>query len=391
MNATVTSKSLMNFGFLLWIITEFVFLHTIYSQLALIFFFGTVFIDALHNRLFPISKIYLIYLLFLLVCWLNIKLGYSISANDSSKLIGTLGLNFIFVFCSYYYFKNKDLSQIIDQLLIAALSISILTWVVNFSLTRSIFFREAGGINGNGMAILNAFVISFLIITEKYKQTGKKTCMFLLLFFCAISGTRKSFIILIIMIATFYCFRYPKRLPKYILFGSAALAVSLFLLLKVPFLYNAIGMRIEALIMYARGGEGDGSLLTRASFINLGMQYFRNSPVWGNGINCFKTLPGAYGTYSHNNYVELLFSVGLVGTICYYLIHCCTMIKGFKNYNQTKSMGSVISIALILSCIITDYAQVGYYDRSSIVFITLAMALIGTDMKKALIRKICWS
>lgn len=376
----VTSKNLMNFGFLLWISTEYVFLHTIYSQLALLFFFGTVVLHIVYNHIFPLSKIYLLYLLFLITCCLNIWLGYSINPYESNKLIGTLWLNFIFLIFSYYYFYYQELSQIVDIMKVAALLISFVTWGVNYSITREFFFRGSGGINANGMAVLNAFVISFLIITGKTVQTKNLVCIACLFLFCVISGTRKSFIILFVMLSVFYCFRYPKKLPKYFLMGAFGLGIALFLLLKIPFLYNSIGVRIEALILFAQGGEGDSSLASRASYISLGMSHFKESPIWGNGINCFKTIPGAYGTYSHNNYVELLFSVGLVGTFSYYLLYLCTMIKGMTNYIKTKACGSVISIAVIISCLITDYAQVGYYDRSSLVFITLAMAMIGRTL-----------
>lgn len=380
MMVAVTSKNLMNLGFLLWIITEFVFLHTIYSQLALLFFFGTVIIHILYNHLFPLSKIYLLYLLFYLACYLNIKLGYSINPDESNKLMLTLGLNFIFFIFSYYYFYYQELDQILDIIKISALLVSFITWIVNYSLTRNFFLRGSGGINANGMAILDAFAITLLVIKGKASIRNNLGCILCLLLFCVISGTRKSFIILFVMLSVFYCFRYPKKLPKYFLMGAFGLGITLFLLMKIPFLYNSIGVRIEALILFAQGGKGDSSLVTRASFISLGMMYFKESPIWGNGVNCFKTIPGAYGTYSHNNYVELLFSVGLVGTLSYYLMYLCTMIKGMTNYIKTKAPGSVISIAIIVSCLITDYAQVGYYDRSSLVFITLAMAMIGRTL-----------
>ena len=377
MKLELTSKNLMNLGFIMWIITEFIFLHTIYSQLALLFFFGTVIIHILYNYLFPLSRIYLLYLLFYLACYLNITLGYSINPDESYKLMLTLGVNFIFFIFSYYYFYYQELDQILDIIKISAILVSFITWIVNYSLTRNFFLRGSGGINANGMAILDAFALTLLVIKGKASIRKNLGYILCLLLFCVISGTRKSFIIIFVMISVFYCFRYPKKLPKYLLMGTIGLGIALFLLMKIPFLYKSIGVRIEALILFAQGGEGDSSLATRASFISLGMMYFKESPIWGNGVNCFKTISGAYGTYSHNNYVELLFSVGLVGTLSYYLMYLCTMIKGMNNYIKTKAPGSVISIAIIISCIITDYAQVGYYDRSSLVFITLAMAMIG--------------
>ena len=380
MKLELTSKNLMNLGFIMWIITEFIFLHTIYSQLALLFFFGTVIIHILYNYLFPLSRIYLLYLLFYLACYLNITLGYSINPDESYKLMLTLGVNFIFFIFSYYYFYYQELDQILDIIKISAILVSFITWIVNYSLTRNFFLRGSGGINANGMAILDAFAITLLVIKGKASIRKNLGYILCLLLFCVISGTRKSFIIIFVMIPVFYCFRYPKKLPKYLLMGTIGLGIALFLLMKIPFLYKSIGVRIEALILFAQGGEGDSSLATRASFISLGMMYFKESPIWGNGVNCFKTIPGAYGTYSHNNYVELLFSVGLVGTLSYYLMYLCTMIKGMTNYIKTKAPGSVISIAIIVSCLITDYAQVGYYDRSSLVFITLAMAMIGRTL-----------
>ena len=380
MKFSISDNKLMDIAFILWIITEFVFIHTVYSQWMLLAFFGIVLLTIVLRQRFPMSKMYLIYLIFLCACWLNIQLGYSICSIESRKLINTLCLNFLFIVCLYYYFTNKDLNNIIDLMKKSALVISFLTWIINYKMTRSILFRETGGVNANGMAILNSFIISLLIINHQYKNMKNKIILFILSFFCIISGTRKSIMIFLIIIIIFFGLKYPKKIPKYI-FGGIIFILSIsFLFLKIPFFYNTIGIRIEALILYLNGGFGDESLISRASFISLGIKYFKQSPILGNGINCFKLIPGAYGTYSHNNYVELLFSVGIVGTISYYMIYLYTFMRGIIAYLRTKSSSAIISIAIVITCAITDYGQVVYYDRSSLVFIMLAIAVIGKSI-----------
>lgn len=46
--------------------------------------------------------------------------------------------------------------------------------------------------------------------------------------------------------------------------------------------------------------------------------------------NTYDTWVGTAGVYAHNNYVELLVDLGLVGTVAYYYIYVSALIKGIK-------------------------------------------------------------
>lgn len=362
---------IMSLCFIFWMITEFVFPHTVASQLSLLLFCGASVYDIIMKKQIKISRICILYLLFLCVCLFNIILGYSININESVGMMYTLALNFIFIICLYHYLKNIEYDQILKVMIFSSFVISIVSWIINIYLSGSIMFREVGGINVNGTAILNAFLVAFIIISQKFKQYGIEVIFFI--FFCAMSGTRKALLVLILILLIYNCFRFPKKIPKYLIEVCIISGVVYFLLMNVPILYNSIGIRVESLLLYLNGDVGDASIVSRHNFIELGMLYFSNSMIWGNGINCFHTIDGAYGTYSHNNYVELLFSVGILGTLTYYSMYLYSLKNSISSYYKYKNDGAIIGFSIIVCCLITDYAQVVYYDRSTFLFIIYAL------------------
>ena len=381
LNVRVSKSTKFDFGFMLWIITEYLFSHTFISQLALFVFIGLFFLYIIQTRYILFSKIFIAYFAFFSICCLNILFGCSIQPDESKKLVFTLVLNFIFLVTAFNFVRKKSFKEILTLLIIASILISFLTWFLNIYQTKSFVFRQSGGVNSNGMSILNALVVGLICSTKRIKQRKYRLIAFLLLFFCVLSGTRKSLIFLAVYLVVFYCLKYPKRLPKYVLFTVLGIGIFYCLLMNIPFLYNNIGVRIESLLIFIQKGEGDSSIVSRASYIALGINYFKSSPILGNGINCFKTLPGAYGTYSHNNYVELLFSVGILGTVGFYLIYLFILLKAINNKRSSNCECSAMSIGIIISCALTDFAQVVYYDRGALLFIVLALSIIGISQE----------
>lgn len=377
MKVSLSENYRMNILFILWIVTEYTLLHTLFSQIALILFFGIVFIDFFLKKRMPYTIVFLLYLCFYFVCCLNIWLGFSINADESRRLLSTIGINFVFLIVCFYYLKKIQFKELFSVLALSALIVSIFSWSINFFRTGSVIFRETGGVNGNGMAILNAFVICLIIISGALTQLRYRMLVAFLALLCILSGTRKAFIIIFLVLLVYYCFKSPNRIPKYVLIISISLIITYLILTKISLFYNSIGNRLEAFLFFIKNEEGDGSIVSRSNYIDLGMSFFSKSPIWGNGINCFRIIQGSYGTYSHNNYVELLFSVGLVGTISFYSIYLYIIVKAVKEYLKNKSDGSVIGISIIVACLATDYAQVVYYDRGSLLFLIIALSLIG--------------
>ena len=79
--------------------------------------------------------------------------------------------------------------------------------------------------------------------------------------------------------------------------------------------------------------------------------------------------------YAHNNYVELLVDVGLVGTIAYYFNYVWMLISSVRNVRKiTKS--ELLFIGILVALIISEYGLVTYYDKYVQVILILIWMII---------------
>lgn len=392
-----TVGTVLTFLYALWFVAEFCFEHTVVSRITLLLFVaGAALFFLLRLRASP-SPLFIFYLLFCLVAVLNVRLGFSVAPEDSRTLIGTLLLNFVFFLAlDYYYTYETDVSSDSFYRLFVALAVlaSVILLVQNLIAYGNVLFREQD-INPNTVAILDAYAVFFLIVRGKHRFWILPLAAFIVL-----SGTKKAVILLAVAVVLYYCFKYPKRLPKYLIIFGVLFFLLWQLLLRVDFLYQTLGQRMEALFRYLGGGEGDATIFSRAYYAELGMNYFRRRPWTGHGIGCFHTLPGSYGNYSHNNFVELLFSVGIVGFVFYYLMYAFLIFHSLRLWFKTKNNCALLSLCLSVSTLAIDYAIVSYYSRSLLFMLFLCQALCrkcqsaktapmapGTDTRFAALRR----
>ena len=90
---------------------------------------------------------------------------------------------------------------------------------------------------------------------------------------------------------------------------------------------------------------------------------FKNKILFGNGIGAFKSI---YGTYSHNNYIDLLSGVGIVGFSIYYSIFI-KLLERFKSILYFRK--NFIYFIYILVLLAMDTAYVGYYSKFNILML----------------------
>ena len=98
----------------------------------------------------------------------------------------------------------------------------------------------------------------------------------------------------------------------------------------------------------------------------------------------FPSFEGCFRIYSHNNYLELLFGCGIIGTALYYLGYIYVLFGHIKLYLK-KQIDSKPYIAIIIVQIFLEYAYVSYFERTNILFIILCWAkleLLKNEMKK---------
>ena len=79
--------------------------------------------------------------------------------------------------------------------------------------------------------------------------------------------------------------------------------------------------------------------------------------------------------YAHNNYIELLVDVGIVGIVIYYYIYLYIIFIFIKN-RKNDSVFQIIMFGILISFIVNEYGMVTYYGK----FQQLMLALTWVSM-----------
>lgn len=236
--------------------------------------------------------------------------------------------------------------------------------------------REVGGISGNTVGLCGAFAACFAYYFwhQQKPNGGGYLLLFLLnVGIVVLSASRKGLLFIGIPLAVVYVFNRRESIAAhFVKFGAALLGAILCLVavLKVPFLYNLIGYRIVGLFALLAGNiaAADGSSDSRMQLIQWGMEWFQEKPWLGFGIDNYRVVlvshhpswPISY--YAHNNYVELLVDVGIVGTLLYYSLYLGMILKLYR-YKRYWDNSIVLNVGILIALLVGDMALVSYYGK----------------------------
>ena len=142
---------------------------------------------------------------------------------------------------------------------------------------------------------------------------------------------------------------------------AVVLGVGFILVFNIPILYSNIGVRIEELLAILSGNDDGTEDVSRFILAAAGLEWFKSSPIIGYGIKNFMVLSEKTifeGFYAHNNYIELLVDVGILGLITYYSSYVYLFRKRRLLDNYSKHW----LVAFLVLILFADLANVSYYD-----------------------------
>lgn len=366
--------------FAFWLLSEYLFEYSIISRLALLLFVGGVLLVSPKLR-WPYLLIW--YGLFALWSCLNIALGYAVSTAIASKMTRTLFLNLLFLYAFVRYIKyTKDIGEILKIYRWIALLFSAICLIGGIGSAFAGHRLSILGINSNSIAMLAAYALilwmnELLNTASSTRWTKEFPCLLILLTTILFTGSRKGLLLVFLGLYILICFRKPRRFLLYTLSIALAAAIALFLLLNVDVFYRVLGHRVEAVLHFLQGVEVDeASFNTRAGFLALAWSSSQDSLIFGHGLDCFRTLRYAYGTYSHCNYAEILYSLGWSGLLLYYTPYIWTVCRIPARRKETPDYIHIPpATALLISYMVCDFMNVTYFTRTSLIIPLLAMLM----------------
>ena len=265
-----------------------------------------------------------------------------------------------------------DIQVLLNTYIIAGVSISLYMYYTYGFSKLILSSQRIDGLLGNqnevGMYCSFAIVIS---IYELFIQRKKKFLLILAIIICfpamIFTGSRKSVLIIgCAVLVLFLTFSDFKGKVKGIIWGVLIIFVALYSL-EYFSIFSSINARFDQLWALLRGESESNSDLARVYFINTGWSLFLKKPILGNGF-----LSSYYylGSYSHNNYIELLMDNGLCGAVSYYSIFGLLLFS-IKQIKNNKSVYSFVCMAL--ACLLlVDIGVVSFYNRFTLTYLLIA-------------------
>ncbi|PNX52942.1 MAG: hypothetical protein BV458_07050 [Thermoplasmata archaeon M9B2D] len=143
----------------------------------------------------------------------------------------------------------------------------------------------------------------------------------------------------------------------FIAFVSFELLITYMDIEQLLTMYELFTERFLGLIDVVQGQAGDASSIERKQLILQGFDVFSNNPISGIGLSNFRLLAGKY---AHNNYVELLTGVGMVGTALYYSMYLFLFAKISRMHPSSLRK---YCVAMTFIMLIMDLAVVSYFSK----------------------------
>lgn len=193
------------------------------------------------------------------------------------------------------------------------------------------------------------------IISAYYSLSKKKKMMLLPMMILAavsvLAGSRKTIVVLPVIIVLYLVNQSNiKDCVKGILGAIVLVAVLVGVIMNVEFLSGIKESLLNAIKAYLFGETENigNSAEGRMYLIDTAMEVWFEHPILGIGWNNFRYC-NELGLYSHNNYVETLACLGIVGFILYYCQHirACLLTFTRKNYLSKLILGILIGILIM--------------------------------------------
>ncbi len=335
-------------------------------------------------RAIKISKYHIITLIFILYNILLIIFGSPFDRFQSFKMVRTVVLNLILSIAIFsLLMKVNDSNKLLKTYVYFAIITNIIIFFIyrdsllsgrlafswkDLSNTYRFLGMQIRTTNSNGIAYYSAaaFIFSgYLYSLKENKRFAYLLICIFLVFVIVITGSRKGLFFLAMGLFILIHILTDKNNKKKIIYYSAAIGAMLILYLiinHVPVLYNIVGWRLNQLINLLTGANvRDGSINTRLKLIEEAVEFFKQRPIFGYGLDSFRVMYKE-GIVADNNYLDILVSSGIIGFIIYYSY----VLFVLRDYIKTKNKSKIfkILICMLVINLILEIGSTTYFVRN---------------------------
>lgn len=292
--------------------------------------------------------------------------------------------------------NNEDIRKVINIIVISIVINSVYLLITNKGMyatqpgfdDKTVRLGTEGDWNANGIGSLTstATLLSLYFLKEvnsKRQKVMYVAVIILTVLVTLMTGSRTALIKVLLGIACFLFLSSRGKRIRTTLIILLILCVMYYLVMEIPFFYSIIGWRMEGLTnLFTGGGQVDHSAQIRNAFIYDAIAQWKKEPIFGYGIDCYRVVNTVRANYyAHNNFVELLADLGVIGFAVYYggYFYC------FKKFLCMKTNGNLkwLFLTFLIIIIISDYGAVSYNNLLNHISLMLMFAYISASKKSS--------
>lgn len=335
------------------------------------------------------------YFLMMMYFFLQFLFGFTVSPADSQAYLITGTINVAAILCAAVTLDQIwKIESVLKTIIIASFSVSIYNFAKNLTLLLSgglashcykLFFSRPT-YSHSTIPMLCAFSVMALAYFSLKDRWRIKNVVLIAYFtiYVTLSGSRNALIFIIFGVVIYpFLFNgnrddFGKRFLKVVLV-TAAVCGTVVAVIKIPYLYNLIGYRVQDVLEgFSSGNFSESSASSRNTMLVTGMNLIKKNWFWGYGLNTFRSFPGSFGTWSHVQYVESMVSGGIIALICYFFFNIKAIVILRRYF--TKLGG--FALCLMIYMLICNMFNVCYMDRFMCLIYGVVDAYIQIEVRK---------
>jgi len=295
---------------------------------------GFILLDALMTRTNITKSLTSELILWFLFAFTSLAFGLMVAVSLENLLSTIIDFfEFLFLMFVIVYISNKDrsINFFVDVFIALAITCAITTifWGVDYDHGRITMGLSN---NPNTLGITMALGICCVLFKLNLKNLGYSIAAFsailLLIYVCLLTGSRKSFLSILLIIIYWFAFVVYKDI-KAVRFGEKVkglLAIMLVLVagyyILLPYFSDSV-LLSRLTVLFESGSE------VRESMYSEAFDLFKQSPLVGVGFNNYRAL-SVFQTYSHSTYAEALACTGIIGCILYFTPYIMLLFRYWK-------------------------------------------------------------
>ena len=338
-----------------------------------------------------IRKLYLtFYTKWFLLYYFFLLLSCFWATNPTQALTGVIYFFLIHVpiYTMYCWVQNKS------DLILCMWSF-VIGLVLNgiYIIKTAGFFTQIGVLTPGLMywasnATSRRYALGCVLIIALLKLSSSKAgkiCMAVMMIPCAyvllFCTSRGAFLIVAISIFVAIACSNDNQLKKILLFSLLIIIIVLLynFIMNNQYIYPLFGRKIEKFLNAASQSGVLGAEEDRVERIVDGINVFLNRPLIGYGYNGFANNT-RFTAYSHNDYVDTLCDIGLIGFFIYYSVFAYIVRFMPTAMKKEKTGGYSLIYGIIIALIIFNIISVVRYDISIQACMCFACIIIEQDL-----------